>query len=109
MHSTGCGESQERKRAGQSRRREGHPLPCQQEPHLVRVAHSYLLISVLSHLCLPSAVDRGEFFLCTNSVVCFKMKSSRRLFVFKASITWYDFFLGSDRSLFYLRTVVVNS
>ena len=46
------------------------------------------------------------FFSCTYSVVCFKLKSSRRLFFCKARIIWYYFFFGSGRSLSDLRTVV---
>ena len=49
VNSGGFGEGQERKRAGQNRRGEGHPLPPQQEPRLVTGAYSYLLI-----LCVVS-------------------------------------------------------
>ena len=89
-----------------SRRGEGHPLPCQQEPKLVTGAYSYLLIFVLFHISLPSSIDWCVVFLCAYSVVCFKLKTSRRLFIFKARITWYDFFLESVRTLSDLRTVV---
>ena len=53
VHSRGFGEGQERNRAGQSKRGEGHPLSRQQEPRLVTGAYSYLLIFVFFHFALP--------------------------------------------------------
>ena len=46
----------ERKRAGQSRRGEGHHLPRQREPRLVTGAYSYLLLFALFHIYLQISV-----------------------------------------------------
>ena len=77
VHSRGFEEGQERKRAGQSKRGEGHPLPRQQEPRLVTGAYSYLLILVLFHISLPSSVDWRVFFFMYVYCRFLSLKRSR--------------------------------
>ena len=92
VHSSEFGEGRERTRAVQSRRREGHPRPRQQEPRLVTGAYSYLLIFVLFHISLLSAVYCAVYFMYTIMVVSFVNEEFMSIFGFNARIVSYDFF-----------------
>ena len=106
VHSRGFGEGEEASGTEQKRRGSSSSAPARASACNWRVFVS-LAFCIVSYLS-PDLSWLMCFFLCTYSVVCFKLKSSRRLFVLKARILWYDLFLGSDRSLSDLRAVVLN-